>query len=203
MRWEAAPDARYPPERVLVQLTAPTSGVRQGLHRASAPTEQLTEEVLDLVLEPLRVLYPQTHIPLAGKSNLLARLGLQRRVEATHAGGVLEQWLALHHPSTAQGHWYAHQLLFLPRAAPEHRRQNPYETHPERPGAQGFPQPALPALPQGQGQEALLQGPPLDAITAVQQRGSSNADGAESDRTNCGLLPGPRPAGTSPQTLRE
>ena len=115
------PDARYPPGLVLEQLTAPTPGVRHPLHRASALTQQLTDEVLDLALEPLRVLYLQTHFPPAGTSNRLGRLGLQRRVEAAHPGGVVEQWLTFHNPSTAQGHWYLHQLLFLPRAAPEHR----------------------------------------------------------------------------------
>ena len=131
---------------VLEQLTAPTPGVRHALHRASALTEQLTNEVLDLALEPLRVRYPQTHIPPAGTSNRLGRLGLQHRVEPAHPGGVVEQCLTLHNPSTAQGHWYLHQLLFLPRTASEHRRQNPYHTHPESLGAQSFPQPAPPAL---------------------------------------------------------
>ena len=70
----------------------------------------------------------------------------------------MEQWLALHNPSTAQGHWYLHQLLCLPQAAPVHRRQNPHHTYPERVGAQGFPQRAPLALSPGQGQEALLQG---------------------------------------------
>ena len=128
--WLTNPGARYPPGPVLEQLTAPTPRVRHALHRASAPTEQLNNEVLDLALEPLRVLWPQTHIPPAGTSNRLGRLGLQRRVEAAHPGGVVEQWLTLRNPSAAQGHWYLHQSLFLPRAAPEHRRQNPYHTHP-------------------------------------------------------------------------
>ena len=74
------------------------------LHRASALTEQLNDEVLDLALEPLRVLDPQTHIPPAGTSNRLGCLGLQRRVEAAHPGGVVEQWLTLRNPSTAEGH---------------------------------------------------------------------------------------------------
>ena len=156
--------------------------------RASALTEQLTYEVLDLELEPLRVLYLQTHIPPAGTSNRLGRLGLQRGVEAAHPGGVVEQWLTLHNPCTAQGHWYLHQLLFLPRAAPEHRRQNLYHTHPECLGTQSFPQPAPPALPPGHSPEALQQGPPLDMATMIQQRGSNNADGAEPDRTNCGAV---------------
>ena len=119
--WMTNPGARYPPGPVLEQLTAPTPGVRHVLHRASALTEQLTDNVLDLALEPLRVLYLQAHIPPAGTSNRLGCLGLQRRVEAAHPGGVVEQWLTLHNQSTAQGHWYLHQLLFLPRTAPEHR----------------------------------------------------------------------------------
>ena len=166
---------------MLEQLTAPTPGARHAVHRASALTEQVTNEVLNLALDPLRVLYPQTHIPPAGTSNRLGRLGLQRRV----VGGVVEQWLTLRNPSAAQGHWYPHRLLFLPRAAPEHRRQKPYHTHPERPGAQSFPQPGPPALSPGQGPEALQQGPPLDTATTVQPRGSNGADGAEPDCTNC------------------
>ena len=153
--WMTNPGARCPPGPVLAQLTAPTPGVRNALHRASALTEQLTDEIPDLALEPLRVLYPQTHIPPAGTSTRLGRLGLQRPVTAAHPGGVLEQWLTLRNPSTAQGHWYLHQLLFLPRTAPEHRRQNPYHTHAERLGAQSFPQPPPPALPPGRGPEAL------------------------------------------------
>ena len=125
--------------------------------------------MLDLALEPLRVLYPQTHIPPAGRSNRLGSLYLQRRVEAAHPGGVVEQWLTLRNPSDAQGHWYLHHLLLLPRAAPEHRPQNPYHTHPVRRGAQSFPQPVPPALSPGQGPEALRQGPPLDTATTVQR----------------------------------
>ena len=129
-------------------------GTRQGrcsnssrpLHRASALTEQLTDEVLDLALEPLRVLYPQTHILPASTSNRLGRLDLQRRVGAAHPGGVEEQWLTLRNPSTAQGHWYLHQLLFLPPAAPAHRRLNPYHTHPEHQGRAELPA-APPARP--------------------------------------------------------
>ena len=86
------------------------------------------------------------------------------------------------------GHWYLHQLLFQPRAAPEHRRQNPYHTHPERRGAQNYPQPNPPALPPGQGPEALQRGPPLDTATTVQQRGGDDASGAEPDCTNCGAV---------------
>ena len=67
--WLTNRAARYPPGRVLEQLTAPTPGVRHALHRASALTEQLNDKVLELALEPLRVLYPQTHIPAAGTSN--------------------------------------------------------------------------------------------------------------------------------------
>ena len=40
--------------------------MRHALHRASAHTNQLTDEMLDLLLEPLRVLYPQARIELAG-----------------------------------------------------------------------------------------------------------------------------------------
>ena len=186
--WLTNPGAQYPPGPVLEQLTAPTPGVLHALHRASAHTKQLNDEVLDLALEPLRVLYPQTHIPPAGTSNRLGRLGLQRRVEAAHPGGVVEQWLTLRNPSTEEGHWYLHQLLFQPRAAPEHRRQNPYHTHPERRGALNFPQPVPPTLPPGQDPEALQQGPPLDTATTVQQRGSDGADGAEPDCTHCGAV---------------
>ena len=102
--WMTNPGARRPPGLVLEQLTAPKPGVCHALHRVSALTEQLTDEVLDRALELLRVLYPQTHIPPAGKSNRLGRLGLQRRVEAAHPGGVMEQWLTLRNSSTAQGH---------------------------------------------------------------------------------------------------
>ena len=186
--WLTNPGARYPPGPVLEQLTAPTSVVLHALHRASALTEQLNDEVLDLALEPLRVLYPQTHIPPAGTSNRLGRLGLQRRVEAAHPGGVVEQLLTLRNPSTAAGHWYLPHLPFQPRAAPEHRWQNPYHTHQERRGAQDFPQPVPPALPPGQGPEALQQGPRLDTATTVQLRGHDGADGAEPDVTNCGAL---------------
>ena len=169
--WLTNPGAQYPPGPVLEQLTAPTSGVRHALHRASAPTEQLKDEVLDLALQPLRVLYPQTQIPPAGTSNRLGRLGSQHRVEAAHRGGVVKQWLTLRKPSAVQGHRYLHQLVFLPRAAPEHRRQNPYHTHPERGGAQSFPQSVPSALSPVQGPEALQQGPPLDIATTVQQMG--------------------------------
>ena len=91
-------------------------------------------------------------------------------------------------PATAEGNWYLHQLLFLPGAAPEHRRQNLYHTHPECRGAQDFPQPVPPALLPGQGPEALQQGPPLNTATTVQQGGRDGADGAESDVTNCGAV---------------
>ena len=96
--WLTNPGAWYQPGLVLEQLTAPTPGVRHALHRASALTDQLNDEVLDLALEPLRVLYPQTHIPPAGTSNRLGRLGLQRRVQAAHPGGVVEQWLMKRYP---------------------------------------------------------------------------------------------------------
>ena len=176
------PGAKYPPGPVVGPPTAPTPGVRHALHRISAQTEQLTDEVLDLALETLRVLYPQAHIPPAGESNQLTRLGLQHRAEAAHAGGVLGQWWPLHNPSTAQGQWYMHLLLFFPRTAPKHRLQDPNNTQPEFLGAQSFPPPAPPALLQRRGQEALLQGPPLDATTAVQQGGCRDTDGAKKER---------------------
>ena len=99
--WTTARVARWPPGLVLEQLTAPTPRVRHALHRASAQTDQLTDEDLDLALEPLRVLYPQPNIPPAGTSNWLARLGLQQRIEAANAWGVVEQWLTLRNQSTA------------------------------------------------------------------------------------------------------
>ena len=188
--------AGYPPGPVLEQLTAPTPGVRHTLHRASALTALLTDEVLDLALEPLRVLYPQTHIPPAGRSNRLDCLGLQRRVEAARPGGVVEQWLALHNPSSAQGHWYLHHLLVLSRTTPEHRRQNPYHTHPERLGAQTFLQPAPPAPPPRQAPEALQQGPPREGEAATRTGPSRTARTAR-------WWPGRRPAGTLPGTPRE
>ena len=185
--WMTAPGACYPPQLVLEQLTGPAPRVRHALNRASAKTDRLAAEVLDITLEPLRVLYPQADIPPACTSNCLARLRLQRCVEALHVGGVAEQCLTLRNRSPAQGEWYLHQLLFLSQAAPENRRRDPYASHPEGLGAQSFPQPPLPALSQGQGREVLLQGPPLHTATAVQQRGRRNADRAEPNRTNCGV----------------
>ena len=140
--------------------------------------------MVDLALEPFAGTLPACPC----RSKQLARLGLQHRVEAAHAGSVVGQWLTLQNPSTTQGYWYLHKLLFFPRAAPEQRWQAPYDTHPQCLGAQSFPQPAPPALPQGQGREALLQGPPLDATTAVQQRGCRDTDRAEPDCTNCGVV---------------
>ena len=89
--WMMNPGARYPPGPVLEQLTALMAGFRHTLHRASALTEQLTNEMLDLALEPLRVLYLQTHIPPASTTNRLGQLGLQRRVGAAQPGGVVGQ----------------------------------------------------------------------------------------------------------------
>ena len=86
---------------MLERLTAPTPRVCHVLHRASAPTEPLTNEVLGLALEPLRVLYLHAHVPPAGTSKQLARLGLQHRVEASHAIGLVGQWLSLRNASTA------------------------------------------------------------------------------------------------------
>ena len=73
-----APGASYPPRPVLEQLTASTPRVHHALHGGSAQGDQLTEEVLDLALEPLRVLYPEAHHPAAGTSNRLASPILQR-----------------------------------------------------------------------------------------------------------------------------
>ena len=175
-----SPAARYPPGPVLEQLTVPKPGVRHTLHRASALTEQLTDEVLDLALEPLWMLYPQTHIPLAGTSNLLGRLGLQGGVEAAHPGGVVEQWFALHNPSTGQGHWYLHQLLFPP---PDNPGSPPGEPVPHAPGAPGLAE--LPAAgttppPAGAGPGGAAAGPPTQyghqgAAKGKQQRGRSRA----------------------------
>ena len=57
--WMTNLGARYPPGLALVQLTAPTPRVPHALHRAPNRTDQLTDEVLQLVLEPLRILYRQ------------------------------------------------------------------------------------------------------------------------------------------------
>ena len=149
------------------------------------------------------MLYPQAHIPPAGTSNRLGRLGLQRRVEAAHPGGVVEQWLTLRNPSAAEGHWYLHQLLFQPRAAPEHRRQDPYHTHPERRGAQNYPQPIPPALPPGQGPEALQRAPrstppPRYSSGEATMRAVPNQTARTAER-----WPGWQPAGTSPEIPRD
>ena len=132
--WMTNPGARCPPGTVLEQLTAPTPGARHVLHRAAALTVQLTDEVLDLALEPLRVLYSQTHIPPVGTSNRLGRLGLQRRVQAAHPGGVVEQCLTLHNPSIAQG-----QLVPAPTPLPTPGGLGapPTEPVPHAPGAPG------------------------------------------------------------------
>ena len=196
--WMTNPGVRCPPGPVLEQLTAPTPRVRHVLHRASALTEQLTDEVLDQALEPLRVLYPQTHIPPAGTSNRLSCLRLQRRMEAAHRGGLVEEWLTPQNPSNAQGHWYLHELLFLPRTAPEHRRQNPYHTHPERLGAQSFPQPAPPTLPPGQSREVLQQGPGSTQPPRYSKGVAAKRTGLNRTARTVERWPGRRPAGTSP-----
>ena len=183
--WMTAPDASYPLGLVLEQLMAPTPRVFRHPAQGVGQNGRAHQGGAGPGTGILGVLYPQAHIPPMGTSNRLSRLGVQRCVEAAHAGGVVERWLTLCNLSTAQGHWYLHQLLFLPQPASKHRRQDPYASHQERLGTQSFPQPLPPALPQGQGQEALLLGPPLDATTAVQQRGRHDADGAEPDRKNC------------------
>ena len=113
------------------------------------------------------------------------------------------QRLTLRNPPAAQGHWYLHELLFLPQAAPEHRRLDLYDTHPERLGAQSFPQRARPALPQRLGQEALPQGPPLEATTAVQQRRRRMRTVPSRTARAAGWRRGPWPAGTSPGAPRD
>ena len=185
--WMTAPRAQYPPGPVLEQLTGPTPKVRNALHTASAQTDQLTGEVWDLALEPLRVLYPQAHIPPAGTSNRLACLGLQHRVEAAHTRGVVGQWLTLRNPSTVEGHWYLHQLVFLPQTAPEHRRQDLYDTHLVRLGAQSFPQPAPPAGPAAAGPGGTAAGAPARRDPSRAAKGAPRRGQAEPDRTNCGL----------------
>ena len=100
----------------------------------------------------------------------------------------MEQWLTLRNPSTGEGHWYLHQLLFQPRAAPEDRRQNPYHTHPERRGAQDFPQPVPPALPPGQARRRCSRAPRSTPPPRYNKKESDGADGAESDVTNCGAV---------------
>ena len=97
---------------------------------------------------------------------------------------MVEQWLTLYRPVSEQGHWHLHQLLFLPRAAPKHRRQYPYAAHSECLSPQDYPQPPAPALTQEQDQDALPQGPWLDAAAAMQPRGRGAAYGTEPDRTN-------------------
>ena len=87
--WMTAPGAPYPQGSVLEQLTPSTPRVRYGLHGVLALTDQLTHEVLDLALEPLRVLWSQAHIPLPRTSNPLVRLCLRRRAKAAQAGGVV------------------------------------------------------------------------------------------------------------------
>ena len=179
-QWMMKPGARYPPGTGLEQLTPPTPGVRHTLHRASALTEQLSDEVLDLALEPLRVLYPQTHILPAGTSNRLGRLGLQRRVEAAHAGGVVEQWLTLNNPSTTQGHWYLHQLSFFPPDGPGAPPAEPVPHAPGAPGRAELPAASPACPPAGAAPGGAAAGPPAQhghhgAAKGKQQRGQSRA----------------------------
>ena len=75
-----------------------------------------------------------------------------------------------------------------PLPAPDGPGAPPVEPVAHSPGAPGraeLPAAGPPALPPGQSPEALQQGPLLDTATTVQQRGSSNADGAEPECTNC------------------
>ena len=144
------------------------------------------------------MLYPQTHIPPAGTSNRLGRLGLQRRVEAAHPGKRGGTVVNTPQPVHRVGPLVPAPTPLRTPEAPEHLRQNPYHTHPERLGAQSFPQPAPPALSPGQSPEALQQGPPLDAATTVQQRGSATRTGLNRTARTTERWPGRRPAGTSP-----
>ena len=112
-----ASGTRCPPGPVLERITAPTPSVGNAPHRAATPTDQLTDEVLHPALERLRALYPYAHIPQADTPNRLTRPDLQRRVKADHACNLVEQWLTLPNPYSEQGHWYLHQLLFLPGGA--------------------------------------------------------------------------------------
>ena len=110
--WMTNPRAWYPPGTVLEQLTARTPGVRHALHRASAlrnssPTRCWT-----------------WHWSRRGCSTRRPTSRQQARPTARAAWGCsaasrphTQEALTLHNPSTAQGHWYLHQLLFLPRRA--------------------------------------------------------------------------------------
>ena len=135
--WMTSPGTHCPPMQVLEQLTAPTPSLRYA---------QLTNDVLDVELEPLRALYQQAHIPPPGKSYRLARLRLQRRVDAGQAGDMVVHWLTLNNPYSGQGNWYLHQFLLPPQAVPEQHRQDPYATPPERLSARDYPQ-ATPLAP--------------------------------------------------------
>ena len=188
------PGARYAPGPVLQQLTAPAPGVCYALHKASALTEQLTDEVLDLALEPLRVLYLQTHIPPAGTSNRLGCLGLQRR--------VVEQWLTLHNPSTAQGHWYLHQLLFLPRAAPEHcDRTGTTRTRSAR-ACRASRSRHCPPSHQGRARRRCNSAPRSTRPPRYSKGEATTRTGPSRTARTAERWPGRRPAGTSPGTPR-
>ena len=82
-------------------------------------------------------------------------------------------------------------LTPTPLPPPDSPGTPPAEPVPHAPGAPGRAElPAAgPARPlAGTGPGGTAAGPPLDTATTVQQRGSSNADGAEPDRTNCGVV---------------
>ena len=80
--WMTAPGTRCPHGAGLERPTTPMPSVCHALHGALYPTNQLTDELVDLA---------QANIPPAGTSERLAHLGLQRRVEGKHAGNVVEQ----------------------------------------------------------------------------------------------------------------
>ena len=130
--WMVTPGARYPPRPVLEQLRAPTPGLRHILHRASAPTEQLTDEVLDLALDPLRVLYPQANILPAGTSPIPP--GTAAPCRGRTRGGLGETVAGT--PQVVQR---AGQLVPAPTPLPTSSRPGgpPAEPVPHAPGAPG------------------------------------------------------------------
>ena len=186
--WLTSPGAPYPPGPVLEQLTAPTPRVRRALHRASALTEQLNDGVLDLVLEPLRVLFPPDPHPTRGHFLPPRPPGVAapRRGRAPRRRGET----AANAPQPVHR---GRPLVPTPTPLPTTGSPGtpPAKPVPQAPGAPrraGLPA-ASPARPlAGQDPEALQQGPLLDTATTVQQRGRDSADGAEPDVTNCGAV---------------
>ena len=110
----------------------------------------------------------------------------------------MEHWLTLRNPSTAQGHFYLHQLLFLAQTAPEHRRQNPYHKHPERLGVQSFPQPAPPALPLSRARRRCNRAPRWTRPPRYRKGEAAAWKGPNGTAKTTDQWPGRRPAGASP-----